>query len=334
MTDRNASDAASVITHPSKPLGHYQIGFHTFLLFVAVFIVLHNTLVLVLHHRRKTLRSVTNLILVSTACADLMTGLLLIPLLVCSAALSGRGPILNPLYFTSNAIADFLTIAIVGNLLLVTTERYVSLCHPYTYPLLARRSIVKMAVCSLWLLSFVLAVVPLIWSYDAVTGKGPSKSQPSQIYSVILLVTVFFLPSGIILFFLASMYKVVKRFASQDVVRGLRSKEPTGSQRKAIIVFLAMFINLLICWSPMIIVRLIMDTNLQFSPGKVLLEILFTLRCSSSFINPVIYVWCKEDFKLAIKATFFNISSKAFRDSVQNSNKSVNALKLMEEAKL
>ena len=130
------------------------------------------------------------------------------------------------------------------------------------------------------------------------------------------------------------MYKVVKRFASQDVVRGLRSKEPTGSQRKAIIVFLAMFINLLICWSPMIIVRLIMDTNLQFSPGKVLLEILFTLRCSSSFINPVIYVWCKEDFKLAIKATFFNISSKAFRDSVQNSNKSVNALKLMEEAKL
>lgn len=280
--------------------GFFKGEYHAVLLILAVLIILHNCVVLHLYRTRRSLHNETNLALVSTACADLLTGLIFIPFHVCAAVLAGRGPGLNPLYFTSNVIGDFVTMAVVLNLLLVTLDRYTALCHPYFYESLVHESLMRRIIACLWLASSIMALIPLSWSYPAIIGERRDLTKYYQAYSITTLILVFFLPSVIMIFGLVSMFRVVKRFANTDRAHTLRTRSITRPQTKAIIVFLAMFLNVFVCWSPLMIIRMIMDVSPGFTPTRELLEFLVLFRCCSSFCDPIICIWCKKDFKRAL----------------------------------
>ena len=298
---------SSITTTPNStlrqgPSGFYKGEYHTVLLILALAIIVHNSIVLYLYRKQRFLRNETNLALASTACADLLTGLILIPFLVCSAVLGGRAPQLNPLYFTSNVISDFVTIAIVLNLLLVTGERYTALCHPYFYEGAVTKSLIWRFIYGVWIVSLLVAVIPISWSFTVLTGKKKDLTEIYQAYSIAVHIIVFFLPTAIIVYCLVRMFMVVNQFANADSVRGLQTGRSARPQAKAIFVFSALFLNVFVCWSPLVFIRLKMDVSPDFKPGRELLEILVLLRCFSSLFDPVICVWCKTDFKRAFKA--------------------------------
>ena len=277
--------------------GGYQRGYHTLLVVLALFIIIHNSFVLFLYMKKRALRTSANLLLASTACSDVLTGFLLIPFLISSAAMFSRG--LDVLYFTSNVISDFVTMVIVLNLLLVTFERYVSLCHPYLHPEVAKKSVIKWIIAFTWLFSFIVAIIPLSWSYAVINGEHKDISAEYHVYSLFTLLGVFFLPTVVIIYCLIAMFTVIRKFVKQDRQRGVPKGQGMRSQGKAVFVFLFMFLNMFVCWSPLMCIRLAMDTNPQFAPSGQILEILLALRCCSSLVNPAIYVWCKKDFKRA-----------------------------------
>ena len=283
----------------------YKAEYHTLLLILAVPIVVHNSVVLYLYRKRRPLRTSTNLVLASTACSDLLTGVLLIPFLVCSAVLEGQSPHLSPLYFTSTVVSDFVTMAIVLNISLVNAERYTALCHPYSYERLVSKSLVWKAICVVWTLSFLIAIVQVSWSYPVLAGESNEDlSKVYQVYSITTLVSVFFIPTASVIYCQVRMFIVVNRFANVDSVRGLRNGTVARPQVKAILVFLAMFLNLFLFWSPLMSVRMMMDVSPDFKPKREVLEIFVLLRCFSSLFDPVICVWCKADFKAALSAVF------------------------------
>ena len=283
-----------------RPVGNYEVGYHTFLVALAIMIILHNLVVIILYSKKRSLRNSTNMLLASTACADTLTGVLLIPFVICSAALFNRGRNLRILYFTSTVITDLVNLAIALNILMVTLERYISLCHPYIHPQVARKSVIRGLIGSIWLIAFLLAIIQLIWSYPSLVGEEAGDlSDIYKTYSLTLLIGVFFVPSLIMIFCLVSMFAVLKRFVKEDTLRGLPKNKGARSQRKAVFVFFAMFVNIFVCWSPLMCIRLVMDTKDNFRPNEEILELLFALRCCSSLFDPAIYVWCKKDFKRA-----------------------------------
>lgn len=289
--------ASTNVSYWQGPVGRYKRGYHTLLVILALLIIIHNSFVLFLYMKRRTLHTPTNLLLASTACSDVFTGLLMIPFLVTSAALFYKG--FDVLYFTSNVISDFLTHASVVNLLLVTLERYVSLCHPYLHPEVAKKSFIKGAVAFTWVFSFALAITPLSWSFAVMNGEDKDINAQYHVYSLVTLIGVFFAPTMMIIYCLISMFAVVRRFVKQDRKRGMSKGQGIRSQGKAVFVFLFMFLNMFICWSPLMIIRLAMDTEPDIFISNKVLEALVALRCCSSLVNPVIYVWCKKDFKSA-----------------------------------
>lgn len=301
-------------TENARSPGRYHTVYHSVLLFLALLIILHNFLVPFLYYKMKTLRKSTNFLLVSLGCADFLTGFLFIPLLVTSAAFSRHGHNYLSLHFTANVVSDFITLVTVFSLLLVTSERYIALCHPYIHPKLVTAWSTRCAVVICWSFAVAIAITPLTWSYPILVGRKADVSDYYKHYSFTILIGCFFLPSAIMIFCLVSMFNVIVRFVKQDTTRGLNVKAGRRSQRKAVFVFLAMFINWFVCWSPLMTIRLVMDVKKTFSPSKELLEILVALRCCSSLFNPAIYVWCKTDFKLA----FFNIFFKCFNRKRNN----------------
>ena len=291
----NFSTASRNTSTHRGPLGGYQRGYHTFLVVLAVFIIIHNSFVLYLYTKKRALRTPSNMLLASTACSDILTGVLMIPFVISSAALFSKG--YDALYFTSNVISDFVTLVIVLNLLLVTIERYVSLCHPYLHPELAQKSVIRCIAITVWLCSFVIAIIPLSWSYAVIKGENKDTTSEYQAYSLFILIGVFFVPTVVMIYCLFAMFAVIRKFVKQDRERGVPKGQGLRSQGKAIFVFLFMFLNIFVCWSPLMSIRLVMDTNPEFMPNGQTLEILFAFRCCSSLINPAIYVWCKKDFK-------------------------------------
>ena len=282
----------------------YKSEYHTILLMLALGILLHNSVVLHLYRKRRSLRTSTNLLLASTACADLLTGALLIPFLVCSVVLRGRSPALSPLYLTSNIIGDLVTMAIVLNISLVTIERYTALCHPYFYQGFVSKSFIWKAIGAVWTVSVLIAIVQVAWSYPVIMGKSKDFSEIYKFYSILTVTLVYFLPTAVIIYCQIRMFMVVNRFATADSLRGLHSGAVARPQVKAMLVFLAMFLSVFLCWSPLMTVRLIIDISPRVTPSSEVLEILVFLRCLSSLINPGICVWCKTDFKQAFSLVF------------------------------
>eukprot|EP00794_Sanderia_malayensis_P003773 gene3773-4296_t len=289
-------------TNPSFTY-EYQPGYHTVLLVIAVCIILHNFVVLYLYLKVKNLHNATNTLLVNLSCADFLTGFLLIPFLIASATFYGRDVIV--LYFVSNVISDFITIAIVFSLLLVTLERYLALCYPYFHPNIATKWMSKASIATLWCLAFIIAIIPLSWSYPLLAGDNEDPDTFYKYYSPATLICCFFIPSGLMLYCLVNMFMIINRLIRQDTTRGLSVRSGRRSQRKAVFVFLAMYINLLVCWSPLMLIRLMIDIKRDLQPPAKLLEILVALRCCSSLLNPAIYVWCKRDFKIALHKRLF-----------------------------
>eukprot|EP00112_Aurelia_sp_Birch-Aquarium-sp1_P025067 Seg816.2 transcript_id=Seg816.2/GoldUCD/mRNA.D3Y31 product="Tachykinin-like peptides receptor 86C" protein_id=Seg816.2/GoldUCD/D3Y31 len=295
---------ASSSSPPRMPFGKFHPYYHTFLLLLAILMILHNALVLYLYAKTRMLRNSTNFLLACLACADFVTGLLSIPMTIASAALAFRG--YDTLYLTSNIVNDFVTIIIVLNLLLITMERYIALCHPYIHPEIARKSVVTCVVGGVWLFAVVVALIQLVWTYPLLQGKEVDISQPYKIYSLVILIGIFFVPSVAMSFCFICMLSVVNRIVKEDTVRGMHKMKGRRSQKKAVLVFFAMFLNLLICWTPLMTIRLALDIDDDFKPNKIVLESLLILRVCSSLFNPLIYVWCKKDFKRA----FFRIFCK------------------------
>ncbi|CAJ1053368.1 trace amine-associated receptor 13c-like [Xyrichtys novacula] len=116
---------------------------------VAVFTVVLNLLVIVSISHFRQLHTPTNLLLLSLAISDLLVGLLVMPMetvrFVETCWLLG-----DFICALSYIIGFTLTSASVGNMVLISIDRYVAICYPLQYPNQITRSRVELSVCLCW----------------------------------------------------------------------------------------------------------------------------------------------------------------------------------------
>lgn len=261
---------------------------------LAFFIIITNLFVMYLIYNRRSLRTPTNLCLASLAASDFMAGSIAIPLIISCNAVEYNGGLCQAMDFSSR----FISISTVIHLLIVTIERYIMICHGMKYNLWVNTQRVVTVLVVTWVFSAVATLIQLFWK---LTQSVDQIEKIDRIYDTVCLLGVVIIP----LITMAASYVrifVALRHQLQMIQRYNNPTEKTNElrrrrvERKAAIIFGCMILTFTLCWFSYFIDGLdIITYSYQVS------LVLMFLRYVSPLINPLLYTFLKEDFKLAVK---------------------------------
>ena len=282
---------------------HRALVFHCIISTLALLILINNATVFLIYNRLKSLQSGKNFLLVCLSFTDFLAGAMAIPFSVAASVVSHGNSNNKALFFASSAISDLVIICNVSTLFLIFLERYLAICHPIFTRANMTKSKTKNALILSWTLSFVMALVPLTWSYEMLLPYESSKAHQKMAHlldsyhSMFVSVFCFFLPSCFMLFFSVTLLRAVM-FVSPACT--LLQKRRVRCRRKAYVMLICMYVLLLITWSPLIVIRMLIYTKENLVISTEVLEVLMTIRYLTSFMNPFIYTIIKYDFRQAL----------------------------------
>ena len=279
-------------------------------IFLDVFLVSINTYVITMFVRRSSLRSNSNLLLLSLAASDLTAGLVTIPLITVPMFLKQFLPhvhfeVYKPVFVMGDITTVFTAAITILNLCAITCDRYLLLCHPMSYRDIVNKRKVVIGIIILWTLALCYAVSPLSWLYKILRKNPTAKEyynvdQYDNYYSIIGFILLF-LPLVMMIAAYARMFQAIHKLrlsigryslceSDKDVV--------ASGERRAISIFSIMFIVFIICWAPWIILRFVMavDKEVFRQVPKPALDTFLFIRFLTSIINPILYTIFKLEF--------------------------------------
>ncbi|XP_041791202.1 trace amine-associated receptor 13c-like [Chelmon rostratus] len=143
----------------STPVTPKDMFIKTLLCCITLLTVTLNLLVVISISHFRQLQTPTNLILLSLAVSDLLVGLAVMPPAnITLQSCHFQGKISCALLYLSSFI---LTSASVGNMVLISVDRYVAICHPLRYSSMLTPSRVKICVSMCWISSVIYNVIIL-----------------------------------------------------------------------------------------------------------------------------------------------------------------------------
>lgn len=262
-------------------------------------IIASNSVVIALMCWKESLRTLSNIILVSLAVSDLLTGLVAIPLLFsCSIA----GAIV--LCISSALFIRFAAVSTVLHFVLVACDRYAMITYSMRYHTLVTRRRVLCALIAVWIISAAVSTVQMTW-YDVNENLGETKRE-DEAYMFILMVAFFALPLLSMLCTYSHILVVSLRlvFASR-ARRANLGNEPVNSiahDLRGTVIVISMLVLFIACWLPFYLIGLQEHFGIQIIPGRSWQYCLFILmRFIPPLSNPIFSAFCKRDFRHAIR---------------------------------
>ncbi|KAL3969493.1 adrenomedullin receptor [Sarotherodon galilaeus] len=272
-----------------------------------------NLLVIISVSHFRQLHTPSNILLLSLAVSDFFVGLLLLPLeifrntscwvlgdLMCSAYW----------YLTSNIIC-----ASIGNIVLISVDRYVAICDPLHYPTRITLPKVKLSVCLCW---FYAIFYSSLYTKDIMIEPGRYNSCfgecvffSSNIAIVVDLILSFFGPVTVIIVLYMRVFVVAvsQARAMRSHVTSVTLQRPLNQTNKSelkaarslgvlVVVFLACFCPLY-CYS-------LVDENAVNDPSASFVVIIFYINsCLNPLIYALFYPWFRNAVKLIISLEIF-----------------------------
>ncbi|CAL8289866.1 unnamed protein product [Lota lota] len=220
---------------------------------VALLTVLLNLLVIVSISHFRQLHTPTNLVLLSLACSDLLIGLLVMPLMA-QQFIRTCWYLGQRACTASYTLTFVLTSTSVGNILLISVDRYVAICQPlrYTSEVTVRR--VQLAVCLCWACA-VLYNCSIVQDSLREPGKhskchGDCVVEVGVVVVVVDLLVTFLAPVSVVVVLYARVFA-----AALSQTRQMRSSRVAGtvarrSELKAAVTLGVVVVVFLACFCP------------------------------------------------------------------------------------
>ncbi|XP_070770400.1 trace amine-associated receptor 13c-like [Enoplosus armatus] len=292
-----------------KPLQHRAETVFLYILLscISLLTVALNLLVVISISHFRQLHTPTNLLLLSLAFSDFLVGLLLMPVQI--LLIGGcwfLGSLICGLYYYASFI---LTSASVGNMVLISVDRYVAICDPLCYPTKVTQKRVRICVCLCWACSVFYNGMILI---DFLKHPDRYNSCYGECVVVISFVTgavdvmlTFIGPIAVIvvLYMRVFVVAVSQARATRSHIAAVSRRHSVKvtakkSERKAARTLGVIVVVFLICFCPYFYPSLAgqdMSTSVAFSIFGVWL-----LYCNSC-LNPVVYAFFYPWFRKSIK---------------------------------
>uniref|UniRef100_A0A6Q2XA38 G-protein coupled receptors family 1 profile domain-containing protein n=1 Tax=Esox lucius TaxID=8010 RepID=A0A6Q2XA38_ESOLU len=283
---------------------YFSITLYVFFTLISVVTVFLNLLVIISISYFKHLHTATNLIILSLAVSDLLVGLLAIPAM--TVAIMEPCWVFGGYFCALLLYTNFLCeTSSLGNLVLISIDRYVAICDPLMYH--QRITITKMKCWILMTWSFcIIYEAVLIKIY--VNVEVPSgcfeecySTDTISLVSLMDLVIIMIVPCSIIITLYLKIFVVArsqarqvffsKRAASVFVHKTVQANK---SERKAAKTLGIVVFNYLIFWNPFLYIYFLTNYSLTSF-------IISNLPLLSSFVNPIIYAFFYPWFRMTAK---------------------------------
>ncbi|XP_015421150.1 PREDICTED: alpha-1B adrenergic receptor, partial [Myotis davidii] len=302
-----------------------------------IFAIVGNILVILSVACNRHLRTPTNYFIVNLAIADLLLSFTVLPF---SAALEVLGYwVLGRIFCDIWAAVDVLCCtASILSLCAISIDRYIGVRHSLQYPTLVTRRKAILALLSVWVLSTVISIGPLLgWKEPAPNDDKECGVTEEPFYALFSSLGSFYIPLAVILVMYCRVYIVAKRTTknleagvmremsnSKELTLRIHSKnfhEDTLSSTKAkghnprssIAVKLFKFSRekkaaktlgivvgmFILCWLPFFIALPLGSLFSTLKPPDTVFKVVFWLGYFNSCLNPIIYPCSSKEFKRA-----------------------------------
>ncbi|XP_026232571.1 trace amine-associated receptor 13c-like [Anabas testudineus] len=269
---------------------------------ISLLTVTLNLLVIIAVSHFKQLHTPTSLLLLSLAVSDFFIGLLMLFQVMLIDGCWYLGDIMCALYYV---LASIITSASIGNMVLISVDRYVAICEPLHYSTKVTQTRAQLFVCVLWLCS---AVINILGVNPGQTGRYSSCSGECVFvvdYAVgrVDLLLTFICPVTVIVVLYMRVFVVAvsqARAMRSHVVAVTRSVSVTArkSEIKAARTLGVVVVAFLICLCPYFSVALTGQDTLLNTSSSAFVICLFSFN---SCLNPVIYAFFYPWFRKSIK---------------------------------
>ncbi|XP_018552870.1 trace amine-associated receptor 13c-like [Lates calcarifer] len=274
--------------------------------FISVLTVALNLLVIISISHFRQLHTPTNILLLSLAVSDFLVGLLLMPgEILRNTSCWFLGDLMCSLF---TYVSIIIISASIGDMVLISVDRYVAICDPlhYTTRVTGRR--VKLCVCLCWLCSVFYSG---LFVKDGLTQPDRHSSCYGEcvividhFVGVVDLVLTFIFPVTIIIILYMRVFVVavsqaraMRSHITAVTLQRSASLTTKKSELKAARTLGVLVVVFLICFCPYYGVSLAGDNLFNTSPASIV----FFLFDFNSCLNPVIYALFYPWFRKAVK---------------------------------
>ncbi|XP_054643455.1 trace amine-associated receptor 13c-like [Dunckerocampus dactyliophorus] len=273
---------------------------------ICIFTVVLNLLVIISISHFRQLHTPTNLLLLSLAVTDCVVALLVWPGEIYSK--TSCWTLGDALCFLYNYMSFIVTFVSVGNMVLISADRYVAICDPLHYNTKVTVKRIQLCVCLCWISSFsycsVILNVQLAHPGMYISCYGECVIGIDYSAGLVDLVVSFILPLSIIITLYMRVFVVavsqaramrshVTSVKLQHSVKGRAKK----SELKAARTLGVLVLVFLMSFCPYYIVNLTGDSKMTSSAAQYVLY----LYGLNSGLNPLIYALFYPWFRRAVR---------------------------------
>ena len=292
------------------------------LIVLCLLILAFNGIVVALMYWKESLRTRSNLILVSLAVSDLMSGLVGIPLFfACSLSITSAPPRSGPpiACVCSVLFFRFTAVSTVFHFVLSACDRYILIIRPFLYQSLLKLSRVRFALIVIWITSPVIASIQLAW-YK--TENLWEVRKQDTVYFLVLLVAFLAMPMFLMLSIYAhilvlSVHHLHALRVRRNNLGGTTERRSIARDMRGNVIWISMLAVFALCWFPFFLMILQNYSRLKVMfPSPFLFCYVMFARFVPPVTNPLFCALCKRDFR-----NFLRVLTKSRRanDTVRTS---------------
>ncbi|XP_051974013.1 trace amine-associated receptor 13c-like [Xyrauchen texanus] len=288
----------------------YDLMYVSFSLLSAWTVFLNLLVIISISHFKK-LHTPTNLLILSLAVADLLIGLIVMPIEAIKL-------IETCWYFGDTFCRLFLIIlgllltASLSNLVLIAVDRYVAVCHPLLYPQKITTARTLITVCLSWICSsFYNFAIVIIISHRTDMCYGECIVMLSFEGRVADLFVSFLFPCILIIILHLRIFYVAQRQVRviNSLMKGGKCVIEGSVRRKseyksALTLGIIVAIHLL-CWIPYYILTLTDNTVIPPNTAYFLIWVLYVNSCLNPIIYALFYSWFRKSVKHILTLKIF-----------------------------
>jgi len=205
----------------------------------------------------------------------------------------------------------------VANHCCITFDRFIAVHHPLSYAYIAEKYFTKILLAA-WIVAVAFSLLPLCWNTDYTLPVH-------QGYIFVEIVVFIFVPYLLIFAAYCLIFKKLREHFKllKETTVSIPRREQTrrlATEAKVAKVCLILIATFVLCWLPIIYMTSATAVG-RFEIVPVILPTVskFTLALSS-LINPLLYSFKKEDFKIALKKVFNRNANRQIHTTVTGNN--------------